>query len=131
MNEARRYALAIAEEIKALDTLLSGASPEEAADALAELELDHLDPRDPYDAVVTWINETVLEMTTYRADKDPDHVRIELLRTCGGPRCEITRDTNDGTAVTVEVWDGSEHYAHRMNPTMLADWLDTIATANN
>ena len=51
--------------------------------------------------------------------------RIEILRTCGGPRCEITRD---GIAVIVSVWDGTDEAHHRMSPQHVADWLDELAT---
>lgn len=133
-NDARRYALAIAREVSALDQLLSGTTePDEIADALAELELEHLPEsfapeRIASEAVYAWINGTALDVRVLRDVRDGS-ARVEILRTCGGPRCEIVRDTTNGTVVSVEVWDASAHHVHQMNPDHFAAWLDDMSDA--
>lgn len=125
-NPAEDYARTIAEEVLALDDLIGSTDRDTIAAALKTLEMDP--DTDPPDALIVWINETALELSILRDTRpDMDRARVEILRTCGGPRCEIHRDTFDGTAVTVEVWDGSDHYAHRMNPDNFAGWLDELA----
>lgn len=133
-TEAERYARSIAAEVAALDTLLGGETdPDTIRDAIAETigeqpDDDRLDEltTDPVTVAYIWLNEIVLDLRVLRDDRDGT-ARLELLRTSGGPRCEITRDTSDGTAVEVVVWYGSEHYAHRMNPTAFVAWLDDLA----
>ena len=133
-NEARRYALAIAREVSALDRLLSGTTePEEIADALAELEAEHLPEsyapeRIATEAAFAWLNGTALDVRVLR-DRRDESARVEILRTCGGPRFEIVRDTNNGTVVSVEVWSGASHHAHQMNPDHFAEWLDDLVGA--
>lgn len=137
-NSAERYARTIGQELLALETILDGApkgyypdhpeyDDEEHTDyraAVNELEMEHV--TDPDEIPFIWINETCLDIT-YLTTHDLDRARIEILRTCGGPHCEITRDTNDGTAVTVTVHDGSDSYHHRMYLDNVSTWLDDLA----
>ena len=133
-TEAERYARSIAREVIALDTLLRGETdPDTIRDAIEDAigepaEGDRLDALsgDPVTVAYIWVNEIVLDLRILRDDRD-DSARIELLRTVGGPRCEINRDTNDGDAVEVIVYDGSEHYAHRFHPSAFVAWLDELA----
>lgn len=133
-TEAERYARLIAEEVAALDDLLGGETEPDTIRAAIYAAIgepadgDRLDEltADPETVAYIWLNEIVLDLRVLRDHRD-DTARLELLRTSGGPRCEITRDTSDGTAVEVVAWNGSEHYAHRMNPTAFAAWLDDLA----
>lgn len=143
-NGAYEYALLIKRELLALDTLLenwgeiqedgervrNGDAPEMEDDLLAEcvaaqneLGFDEW----PEDVVSAYLNETCLELTVLRADSDSERARIEILRTCGGPRCDITRDTNDGDMVEISVHDGGNHSVVRVSVGTLVASLDEIA----
>ncbi len=142
-NTAYNYALLIRGEILALETLLenwadiAGFTPDDISDdidgdtfativdALAELCLDW--PEDGgVDILTDYLNETCLDMTILRSE-DNGRARVEILRTCGGPRCDITRDTNDGTVVEISVHDGGIHSVVRVNVDNVAAMLDELA----
>lgn len=124
-EEARRYSTGIADEIKALETLLSTHDDDEATTALATLEQEHV-PQD--EALSTYLNETALDISYYRSHKaDNYELRTVILRTCGGPRCEITRDSNDGHQIEVTTWEAGETYTYRVTAPTLADYLDQMA----
>lgn len=145
-NGAYDYALIIKREILALETLLdnwgeieedaervrNGDAPEMEDDLLAEcvaaqneLGFDEW----PEDIVSTYLNDSCLELTTLRpADyENTGRARIEILRTCGGPRCDITRDTNDGDMVEISVHDGGNHSVVRVSVPTLAFQLDQLS----
>lgn len=133
---ARHYSNTIADEVKALETLLT-LDPYDDNDAqtiretLFVLELDHLD--DAADALATYLNETALEINYYRAAGDDDeepYLRTVILRTCGGPRCEITRDSHDGQQIEVTTWDLDATYTYRVTAPNLASLLDEYAYEN-
>jgi hypothetical protein len=146
-NDAYEYALLIKRELLALDTLLenwgeiqedgervrNGDAPEMEDDLLAEcvaaqneLGLDKWP--DENDLVSDYLNETCLEMTVLRAtNTDNGRERVEILRTCGGPRCDITRDTNDGDMVEISVHSGGDSSTIRVSVGTLAASLDEIA----
>ena len=124
-DEARRYSTGIADEIKALETLLSTDNPDEIATALATLEQEHV-PHD--EALSNYLIETALEINYYRSHKaDTYELRTVILRTCGGPRCEITRDSNDGQQIEVTTWEAGETYTYRVTAPTLAEQLDQMA----
>ena len=126
-EEAKRYSTAIAGEVKALEQLLTTNDPDEVAAALAELELDHVTQDE---ALMTYLNETALEIVHYYANDDDDdepRTRTVILRTCGGPRCEITRESNDGHQIEVTTWELSECYTYRVTAPALAEQLDELA----
>jgi hypothetical protein len=130
-DEARRYSRTIAEEVKALDTLIAADPDNDAdqiADALATLELEHID--DTSDALSTYLNETALDVTYYQAAGHDDEplTRVVILRTCGGPRCEITRDSNDGNQIEVTTYVDNDSYTYRATAPYLAAALDEIAS---
>jgi hypothetical protein len=143
-NSARDYALLIKAEIVALDTLLecwgdiAGISNEEkdalaedtlseVNDALAALELEWPE-YDDADIVGDYLNGTCLSLDIWRKVGDSDGAtRIEILRTCGGPRCDILRDSDDGSIVEIRVYCGSDSHTLRVNAGTLADYLDTMA----
>lgn len=147
-NAALDYALLIKKEIVALDTLLenwgdimadlervqNGEKPEMDPDTLAECvdaqkELDMEWPDDDgADIVADYINNTCLEMGVWRKVGDSDGAtRLEILRTCGGPRCDILRDSDDGSIIEIRVHCGSESHTLRVNAGTLADYLDEMA----
>ena len=142
-NSARDYALLIKTEIVALDTLLECWSdiagiPEydanidettldEIKDALIALELEWPDD-DGADIVGDYLNGTCLDMGIWRKVGDTYGTnRIEILRTCGGPRCDILRDGDDGGIVEIRVYCGSDSATLRVNAGTLAEYLDTMA----
>ena len=147
-NGAYEYALLIKREILALDTLLenwgeiqedgervrNGDAPEMEDDLLTEcvaaqneLGFDEW----PEDVVSSYLNDTCLELTVLRAVNgdlyEPARERIEILRTCGGPRCDITRDMNDGGMVEIRVHDGRDSSTIRVSVGTLAASLDELA----
>ena len=142
-NGAYDYALLIKRELLALDTLLenwgdvAGYSPDDMSPdidpethavivhAISELELEW--PTGDSDLVSDYLNDTCLELTVLRADSDRDRARVEILRTCGGPRCDITRDTNDGDMVEIVVHDGRDSSTVRVSVGTLAASLDELA----
>lgn len=144
MNDAKDYALLIKEEIIALDTLLenwadivniSEEDREESAtngaddirESLATLELEWPDD-DGADIVGDYLNNTCLDMGIWRKVGERDGAtRIEILRTCGGPRCDILRDSDDGSIVEIRVYSGSDSHTLRVNAGTLADYLDEMA----
>jgi hypothetical protein len=142
-NSARDYALLIKAEIVALDTILENWSdiagiPEydanidettldEIKDSLIALELEWPE-YDDADIVGDYLNGTCLDVDIWRKVGDSDGAtRIEILRTCGGPRCDILRDSDDGSIVEIRVHCGSDSHTLRVNAGTLADYLDTMA----
>ena len=125
-DEARAYSTSIANEVKALEQLLTTDDPDDVAAALAELELDHVEQ---YDALSTYLNETALEIVHYYAGDDDDEPRTRtvILRTCGGPRCEITRESYDGQQIEVTTYVLDECYTYRVTAPALAEQLDELA----
>jgi hypothetical protein len=129
-NTARDYCRNIGRELDALDFILTAGHDldDETAAAYAEAisELDADIELDAYDIVNQYLNETALEMKILRTD-DHQQTRVEILRTCGGPHCEITRDSNDGHIVAVTTYDGHDQATIRNSYAALADYLDEIA----
>jgi hypothetical protein len=129
---ARTYAEVIAEELETLETVATGApygfDPDDSENdddtsaeyraALTNLEMAH-DTESPLD---TWLNETALDLAILRDTRGGEFgQRVEILRTCGGPTCYITRDSNDGDRLEIRVSDG-----HHQHTTSI--WLPNIAT---
>ena len=129
-NTARDYCRGIARELDALEFILTTAGnldPATADDiAAAYAELEQENTNDDYEAPLTWLNETCLDLKVLRTD-NREQTRIEILRTCGGPRCEITRDSNDGQVIAVTTYDGSDQATIRNTYPNLSAYLDEIA----
>ena len=129
-NSALIYCKNIAKELDALENILSAETvrtdddDELLAEAFAELEFENTG--EPIDAVSQWLNETILNFTILRTD-DKQTTRIEILRTCGGPPCEITRSNNDGDIIEVTTHDGTKQATIRNSYPMFADYLDECA----
>ena len=129
-NTARDYSRAIARELDALEFILTTAGnldPATAEDiAAAYAELGQENTSDDYEAPLTWLNESCLDLKVLRTD-DREQTRVEILRTCGGPHCEITRDSNDGQVIAVTTYDGTEQATIRNQYPNLSAYLDEIA----
>ena len=129
-NTARDYCRGIARELDALEFILTTAGdldPATAEDiAAAYAELGQENTNDDYEAPFTWLNESCLDLKVLRTD-DREQTRIEILRTCGGPHCEITRDSNDGQIIAVTTYDGSDQATIRNQYPNLSTYLDEIA----
>ena len=137
-NTAQEYAENIAQELRELETVATGApygfEPDDSTtddetgaeyrQALTDLEMEH-DTENPLD---TWLNETALDLAILRDTRGNQFAnRIEILRTCGGPTCYITRDTNDGHRITIEVTSGTETGQKRLSLPDVANYLDELA----
>ena len=129
-HTARDYSRAIAQELDALEFILTTAGdldPATAEDiAAAYAELGQENTNDDYEAPLTGLNESCLDLKVLRTD-DREQTRIEILRTCGGPHCEITRDSNDGQVIAVTTYDGTEQATIRNQYPNLSAYLDEIA----
>ena len=129
-NTALDYCREIRKELDALEFILTTAGdldPATAEDiAAAYTELGQENTNDDYEAPLTWLNETCLDLKVLRTD-DREQTRIEILRTCGGPHCEITRDSNDGQVIAVTTYDGSDQATIRNQYPNLSAYLDEIA----
>ena len=129
-NTALDYCRSIQCELDALENLLdceavrTDDDDERLLEAYAELEFENTG--DTSDAIHQWINETLLEFKILRTD-DRSQTRIEMLRTCGGPHCEITRDTNDGQIIAVTTYDGTQQATTRNTYPHLSQFIDDIA----
>ena len=130
-NTARDYCRNIGRELDALDFILTHAGRDlddiaaaTYTEAISELETDP--DLDACDIVAQYLNETILELKILRTD-DQQQTRVEILRTCGGPHCEITRDSNDGYIVAVTTYDGHDQATIRNSYAALANYLDEIA----
>jgi hypothetical protein len=136
-NTAQEYAEGIAEELKNLETVATGAPygfqpDDETSDnetdsdyraALTYLEMAH-DTESPLD---TWLNETALDLAILRDTRGGDFgQRVEILRTCGGPTCYITRDSNDGDRIEIRVSDGHQQFTKSLWLPNVATYLDEI-----
>lgn len=105
-NEAQKYAAGIADEVRALDKALAGG--EEAAQALVDLEMTDREDAEG-DWFGLWLNESALDVSVRVDTRGPDWgATVIVLRTVGGPRCEVVWDSHDASNVEVLAWWGSE-----------------------
>jgi hypothetical protein len=135
--ETRTYSQLIAGEVLAVETLLQGRPKyyfdDEPDDeviayraALNELELDPDYDTDKNDPLADYLNNTCLDVTWY---KSGTKTRAEILRTCGGPRCEITRDSIDGSMIEIRTYEtGAPVDTIRVWAPIMADTLDMLAS---
>lgn len=128
-NTAQDYAQSIREELVNLDMVLELSHvslPEDSEEdtaqqqdlraAITALEMDHVSDGDYF---ANYLNETILETVVLRAENG-SRSRVEMLRTCGGPRCDIFFESNDGSNLTIEVYSGSEYGRCRVSLPDLA-----------
>jgi len=129
-STALDYCREIRKELDALEFILTTAGnldPATAEDiAAAYAELGQKNTNDDYEAPLTWLNNSCLDLKVLRTD-DREQTRVEILRTCGGPHCEITRDSNDGQIIAVTTYDGSDQATIRNQYPNLSAYLDEIA----
>jgi hypothetical protein len=132
-NPAAEYAAAIVEEVQALDRLVGGlyarrdASLQEFWDDCETIGVSPEALEDGYaDALGAWL-DNCLAVEVFVGSVRRDARRVEVLRTCGGPHCEITRSNDDGAAVTVTVHDGHDTATVRIYPANVAGALDEFA----
>ncbi len=138
--DTRTYSQLIAGEVLAVETLLEGRPKyyfdDEPDDeviayraALNELELPQ--DYDPADILADYLNNYALEVTwlaTNSSRDDYKKTRAEILRTCGGPRCEIIRDSTDGQIIEVNTYDAGQPVdSVRVWAPALAAALDDLA----
>jgi hypothetical protein len=138
--DTRTYSQLIAGEVLAVETLLEGRPKyyfdDEPDDeviayraALNELELPQ--DYDPADILADYLNNYALEVTwlaTNSSRDDYKKTRAEILRTCGGPRCEIIRDNTDGQIIEVNTYDAGQPVdSVRVWAPALAAALDDLA----
>lgn len=88
-QEMARYAQAIAAELQELETALV---EDESGDA--------------WEIVVNYANETILESIVWQAQERSDLVRVEWLRTYGGPGCRIYFEADEYALVEAYDMDG-------------------------
>ena len=141
MSTAREYCQNIGRELEALELILStdiealrlitterttydNETIEQYDEAVSELDADI--ELDAYQIVSQYLYETVLEITILRTD-DRQQTRVEILRTCGGPRCDISRDSNDGQIISVTTYDGHDQATIRNSYPELSNYLDELA----
>jgi hypothetical protein len=142
-TDTRTYSQIIAGEVLAVETLLEGRPKyfdpndiDEAdddhvryRDALNELELPH--DYDPADALADYLNNVCLDVTWLSASSSNgghNKTRVEILRTCGGPRCEIIRDSTDGQQIEINTYDAGQPVdTIRVWAPILAEQLDDLA----
>ena len=134
-NPAAEYAATIVEEVQALDRLVGrlyarrDASLQEYWDDCETVGIssEELSAGD-IDAFGAWLNNC-LTVEVLVGSVRRDARRVEVLRTCGGPHCEITRSNDDGAAVTVTVHDGDDTATVRIYPASVAEALDEFASS--
>lgn len=125
-NQAQEYAETIAREVRDLEEVLSGG--EGAAEALVRLEMnDREDAEGQWFGL--WLNETALDVSVRVDVRGPGNgATIIVLRTVGGPRCEITWDSNDASNVEVLAWWASDFGRVRLTvPNLVAAFEELLA----
>ena len=90
------------------------------------LEIDP-EVNDPIDAFDIYTNEVLLEIVTWRADEDSSRVRVEWLRTYGGPGCRIYFEGDD--YATVHAYDMEGEYEIRVLAPYVAATVFEYAAA--
>jgi len=125
-NQAQEYAETIAREVRDLEEVLSGG--EGAAEALVRLEMnDREDAEGQWFGL--WLNETALDVSVRVDVRGLDKgATIIVLRTVGGPRCEITWDSHDSSNVEVLAWWASDFGRVRLTvPNLVAAFEELLA----
>ena len=132
-NEAQNYSALISREVVALEQLLSDPFGEERETLLTELELDHLEPTaDGLDIIAVWLKEDVLDVSVQiDTRKDTLNGRVVLLRTVGGPRCEVVREYGNGTVVEVLTWSCGEFGRVVLNVDYLSAYFDELVESHH
>mgnify|MGYP003349551019 CR=1 FL=1 len=107
-NQAQEYAETIAAEMRNLETVLSGSDAEGYAEALAALGMNDRQEAEG-DWFGLWATETALDLSVRVDTRGREYgTTVIVLRTVGGPRCEIVWDSHDASNVEVLCWWSSE-----------------------
>ena len=126
-NEAQTYAKHIADEVRALEVALSGG--EEVAEALKLLEMTDREDAEG-DWFGLWLNETVLDVSVRVDVRGPDYgTTVIVLRTCGGPRCEVVWDSHDGQNAEILAWWGSDFGRVRVTVPNVVSRFEELVSA--
>ena len=121
------YADIVLAEVVALSDAVDAANENDAealGSALRELELDHLEDMagDPFGVVVSWINESCLDVQP----PDADWPTGSILRTCGGPHAEVGLAPDAHGYVAVCVWWGGGSAYRSVRAPFLAGLLSEV-----
>jgi hypothetical protein len=133
-NEAQQYSATISEEIEALNALTADPYEKDLREALlSRLEFDHLDPTlDGWEILSVWLNESVLDVSVQiDTRKDTLNGRVVLLRTVGGPRCEVVREYGNGDTVEVLTWWAGEYGRSVVWASQFAHYLDQLIESHH
>ena len=146
VNEAKAYALQIADEVRALEAVLGGDYDDlddGAYDALTPDKRTMADEaKEVREAMAEWAGE---ELGTYCPDSFDyvnafgfgwvatgenrgngwETIGAEMLRTFGGPNCWIIWDCD--TSILVRVYSGGDEYHERVIAPIVADAFKTMA----
>lgn len=125
-NEAQDYAQLIADEVRNLETVASGPDSDGYEAALAALELS---PDDVWsDPIGAWMSDTALDFSVKIDSRGIDHGwSVTVLRTTGGPHCEVVHDSNHGTHVEVVCYWGGDYGRVMLSARNLTAMLEEIA----
>lgn len=93
----------------------------EALDELGETEFIS-----GYEHAMNWLNNCCLEIEIYQT-RDRERSIVKILRVCGGPYCDITRQSTDGAMVEIFFADGSDYRTERVCLPSLSEFLDELA----
>ncbi len=121
-TEAERYTRSVAEELRTWDNAASG-----DPDAIAEItnEREHIDADDaPH--VAEYVNLYALEVKTWRGELDASELRVEILRTYGGPSCRIEWDNRYPATFDIVTHWGSSSSHVTVNAPTLGDQLEEV-----
>jgi len=127
-NEAQKYAEGIADEVRALDKALAGG--DEAAQALVDLEMTDREDAEG-DWFGLWLNESALDVSVRVDTRGHDWgATVIVLRTVGGPRCEVVWDSHDASNVEVLAWWGRDIGRERITVDHIAARFEELVELN-
>lgn len=119
-NEAQEYAETIAREVRALETALRGRGADGYQEAIEALEISD----DDESVFHSWLNEIALDVSVRVDVRGADHgFTVIVLRTVGGPRCEVVFDSHDGNTIEVLAWWSGEVGRVRLGCASLAECM--------
>lgn len=123
MTLASNYAETIAAELRTLEHAAElWQSDEDAAAAMLDAAADEIsDAGGP----IAWWVAGVLDVRVFTARDG--HI-VKVIRTVGGPHCEIVREDDGGRGrLDVRVWWGADEGYRIAQCDAVADWLDDMA----
>lgn len=118
-TEAERYARLIADELRTWERAANG-SPADLATLADEREHSGADDAP---TVAEYVNACALAVETWRGELDASAIRVEILRTYGGPSCRIDWDSRYPATFAVWVGFGGESATVEVCAPTLGDQL--------